>query len=355
MEIINFSAGPSALIKEVLKTAQDELLSYQEKGFSIVEISHRSPTFENILNEAKQRVKDLYNINDDYEVLFLQGGASLQFAQIPMNLYKNKIEFIDSGVWTNKAINEAKILNLNYNIIASSKDKNYSYIPKVNFNDDIDYGYICSNNTIYGTQFKEFPKSSSPLVIDASSDFFSKELDFSNIGILFGGAQKNCGVSGVTIVIIKKDLIRDDLNLVPTLLRYKTQADLNSMANTPNTFGIYILNLTMKWIQEQGGLNKINEINKQKAALLYNTIDNSNGFYEGYSVKEDRSIMNICFKIFDKSLEAVFIKNAEENGMIGLKGHKHLGGIRASLYNAIELNSVEKLNQFMKEFITKFS
>lgn len=353
MEIVNFSAGPSALYKEVLEQAQEEFLSYQGRGYSIAEISHRSPIFEELLFETKARIKRLYKLDENYEILFLQGGASLQFAQIPMNLYKSKIAFIDTGVWTQRAIKEAEILKVNYEIIASSEDKNYSYLPKVNFSDNIDYAYLCSNNTIYGTQYKTFPSSSSPLVIDASSDFFSRELDFSNIGLLFGGAQKNCGISGLTLVIIRKDLLRENLN-IPSLLSYKKQAESNSMLNTPNTFGIYILALTLKHLEKIGGLAKIDEANKEKAKILYEVID-ANDFYRGYSVKEDRSIMNICFNLPDESLKNSFLEQAEKEGLLFLKGHKELGGIRASLYNSMEKKNVERLADFMKNFMKDFA
>lgn len=353
MEIVNFSAGPSALYKEVLEEAREEFLSYQGRGYSIAEISHRSPIFEELLFETKARIKRLYKLDENFEILFLQGGASLQFAQIPMNLYKNKIEFIDTGVWTSRAMKEADILQANYEVIASSKDENYSYIPKVNFSDNIDYGYLCSNNTIYGTQYKSLPKSKAPLVIDASSDFFSRELDFSNIGLLFGGAQKNCGISGLTLLIIRKDLLQEKAN-IPSLLSYKKQAEANSMLNTPNTFGIYILSLTLKHLEKIGGLAKVHELNQEKAEILYKVLDASD-FYQGYSCKEDRSLMNLCFKLADEKLQKTFLEEAEKENLLFLKGHKELGGIRASLYNSMEKKNVEKLADFMKVFEKNFS
>lgn len=354
---INFSAGPSALPLSVLQTAQNELTSYQNKGFSIMEISHRSKVFEEVHFGAMEKIRSLYGIGDEYEILFLQGGASLQFAMVPMNLAgKNAAEYVDTGVWTTKAIKEAKIQGINHKVIASSKDSNYDRIPKdINFSDDAAYAYICTNNTIYGTQYKALPKTKAPLVIDASSDFFSYKMDFSNIGILYGGAQKNAGPSGVTIVIIRKDLLDRVSENVPTMLRYKTHTEAKSLFNTPPTFGIYLLNLTLGWIEAQGGLDAIRAVNEQKAALLYDAIDNSGGFYKGHAIKEDRSLMNVSYNIAaNAELEPVFVAEAEKAGMIGLKGHRHLGGIRASIYNALSLENVKTLVCFMDEFKRKF-
>ncbi|QKF92868.1 phosphoserine transaminase [Campylobacter sp. CCUG 57310] len=354
---INFSAGPSGLPLSVLEHAQKELTSYQSKGYSIMEISHRSKVFEEIHFGAMDKIKRLYGINDDYEILFLQGGASLQFAMIPMNLCKGgKAEYVDTGVWTSKAIKEAKIQGINYEVIASSKDTNFDRIPEnINFSDDADYAYICTNNTIYGTQYKSLPNTKAPLVIDASSDFFSYKMDFSNIGVLYGGAQKNAGPSGVTVVIIRKDLLDRAGENVPTMLKYKTHTDAKSLFNTPPTFGIYLLNLTLGWIESQGGLDVIKGINEQKASILYEAIDNSGGFYKGHSIKKYRSIMNVSYNIAANSeLEPLFVAEAEKAGMIGLKGHRHLGGIRASIYNAVSLENVKTLVSFMGEFAKKF-
>ena len=297
--VINFSAGPSTIPLDVLKTAQDELLSYQNKGFSIMEVSHRSAVFDDVINCAEKRVKELYGFNDDYEVLFLQGGASLQFAQIPMNLSTGKVcEYINTGVWTKKAIKEAEILGINYKVVASSEDTNFDRIPLIpELSQDADYTYICSNNTIYGTQYKEFPKTKSLLVIDSSSDLFSREIDTKNIGLFYGGIQKNGGPAGVTLVVIRKDLANRVASNVPNILRYKTQIDANSMSNTPNTFGIYMLNLMLEKLIKEGGLKAVNEKNEKKAALLYSAIDEMSDFYKGHAKKDSRSLMNVSFNI----------------------------------------------------------
>ncbi|EJP74787.1 MULTISPECIES: phosphoserine transaminase [Campylobacter] len=353
---INFSAGPSALPLEVLKHAQSELTNYQNKGFSIMEISHRSKIFEEVHFGAMDKIRALYGIGEEYEILFLQGGAHLQFSMIPMNLYQGgKAEYANTGVWTNKAIKEAQTLGISPSIVASSESENFAMIPEVKFSDDADFAYICSNNTIYGTQYKALPKTKSPLVIDASSDFFARPLDFSNIGLLYGGAQKNAGPSGVTIVIIRKDLIdRTSSPNVPIFLRYKTHAEAKSLYNTPPTFGIYLLNLTMQWLLDQGGLSQIQKKNAKKAALIYDTIDSSGGFYKGHARLDSRSDMNVSFNIAAScELEPKFVAQAEEAGMLGLKGHRHLGGIRASIYNAVSEENVKILVQFMKEFARK--
>lgn len=354
--VINFSAGPSTIPLDVLKTAQDELLSYQNKGFSIMEVSHRSAVFDDVINSAEKRVKELYGFNDDYAVLFLQGGASLQFAQIPMNLSTGKVcEYINTGVWTKKAIKEAEILGINYKVVASSEDTNFDRIPNIpELSQDADYTYICSNNTIYGTQYKEFPKTKSLLVIDSSSDLFSREIDAKNIGLFYGGIQKNGGPAGVTLVVIRKDLANRVASNVPNILRYKTQIDANSMSNTPNTFGIYMLNLMLEKLIKEGGLKAVNEKNEKKAALLYSAIDEMSDFYKGHAKKDSRSLMNVSFNITKgEEFEKKFVSEALENNMMGLKGHRHLGGIRASIYNAITYENVETLVSFMRDFAKK--
>lgn len=354
---INFSAGPSGLPLSVLTHAQNELLDYQGKGFSIMEISHRSKTFEEVHFGAMDKIRRLYGFGDEYEILFLQGGAHLQFAMIPLNLYQGGVaEYVNTGVWTNKAIKEAKTLGINHKVVASSEEAKFDRIPEeIKFSENADYAYICTNNTIYGTQYKSLPKSKAPLVIDASSDFFSEPLDFSDIGLLYGGAQKNAGPSGVTVVIIRKDLLeRTPLEHTPTMLRYKTHTDAKSLYNTPPTFGIYLLDLTMGWLLEQGGLSAIKERNMKKAELLYGAIDGSSGFYKGHARASDRSVMNVSYNIAaDAELEPLFVAEAEKVGMLGLKGHRHLGGIRASIYNAVSLNDVKTLVEFMKEFARK--
>ncbi|AQW81851.1 phosphoserine transaminase [Campylobacter pinnipediorum] len=355
MRMINFSAGPTGLPFEVLQKAQSEFVNYHNEGYSIMEISHRSKTYEEVHFGAMQKIRELYNISDDFDILFLQGGAHLQFSMIPLNLYQGGVaEYVDTGVWTSKAIKEAQILGINHKVVASSKDDNFNHIPDINFDDNADFSYICSNNTIYGTQYKSLPKSKAPLVVDSSSDFFSRPLDFSDIGVLYGGAQKNAGPSGVTIVIIRKDLIdRVSSNNVPMFLRYKTHADAKSLYNTPPTFAIYLLNLNMQWLIDRGGLKATDQINTKKAEILYSVIDNSDDFYKGHAKKEDRSVMNVSFNIKNKDLEPIFVSEALKNNMLGLKGHRHLGGIRASIYNAVSIEDVTVLADFMKEFARK--
>ncbi|WP_297195564.1 phosphoserine transaminase [uncultured Campylobacter sp.] len=357
MRVLNFSAGPSTLPLEVLNEAKDELLSYKNNGYSIMEISHRTKIFEEVHFGAMEDVKKLYALNDDYEILFLQGGASLQFAMVPMNLNMGGVcEYANTGVWTKKAIKEAKILEVNLNIAASSENDNFSYIPDVKFNDESDYAYICSNNTIYGTQYTSYPKTKAPLVVDASSDFFSKKIDFSNVALFYGGTQKNAGISGLACVIIRKDMLeRSSTKKLPSMLKYSVHSENQSLFNTPPSFAIYMFALEMKWLLRQGGLDKINEQNEKKAKMLYECIDNSEGFYSGFAKKEDRSLMNVSFKTKNADLDALFVKEAEQNSMIGLKGHRLLGGLRASIYNAISLDNVKTLCDFMNEFKLKHS
>ncbi|AZR08238.1 phosphoserine transaminase [Campylobacter jejuni] len=358
MRKINFSAGPSTLPLEILEQAQKELCDYQGRGYSIMEISHRTKVFEEVHFGAQEKAKKLYELNDDYEVLFLQGGASLQFAMIPMNLALNGVcEYANTGVWTKKAIKEAQILGVNVKTVASSEESNFDHIPRVEFSDNADYAYICSNNTIYGTQYQNYPKTKTPLIVDASSDFFSRKVDFSNIALFYGGVQKNAGISGLSCIFIRKDMLERSKNKqIPSMLNYLTHAENQSLFNTPPTFAIYMFNLEMDWLLNQGGLDKVHEKNSQKAAMLYECIDLSNGFYKGHADKKDRSLMNVSFNIAkNKDLEPLFVKEAEEAGMIGLKGHRILGGIRASIYNALNLDQVKTLCEFMKEFQGKYA
>ncbi len=352
--IFNFNAGPSTLPTEVLMEAKEELLNFKNSGISIMESSHRAKLYDDIHNEAIDLIRELYKVPKDYHILFLQGGASLQFAMVPMNLYLgNSAEYADTGSWSTKAIKEAKIQNVNYKIVASSKESGYDRIPKdINFSDLADYAYITSNNTIYGTQYREFPKTKAPLVIDASSDILSYPIDWERVSLIFAGAQKNVGPAGVTIVIIKDSLLDRVKENVPTMLRYKTHAQKNSLYNTPPTFGIYMINLMMKWLKRKGGVEEIAKINAKKAKILYDVIDNSEGFYVGHAQKDSRSLMNVTFNIKnrDKELEEKLVKLAEENEMIGLKGHRSVGGLRASIYNAMPIEGVEKLAKLMEEF-----
>ncbi|TQR33664.1 3-phosphoserine/phosphohydroxythreonine transaminase [Campylobacter sp. MIT 99-7217] len=358
MRKINFSAGPSTLPLELLQKAQDELLNYQNKGFSIMEISHRTKIFEEVHFGAMNNAKKLYGLNDDYEVLFLQGGASLQFAMIPMNLSLDGVcEYANTGVWTKKAIKEAQILGANVKVVASSEEDKFDHIPSVEFSDNADYAYICSNNTIYGTQYPSYPKTKAPLIVDASSDFFSKKVDFSNIAVFYGGVQKNAGISGLSCVFMRKDMLeRSKTKNIPSMLKYAVHSENDSLFNTPPTFAIYMFALEMQWLLDQGGLEAINAKNEQKAKTLYECIDQSGGFYKAHAKEGSRSLMNVSFNVAKNAdLEPVFVKEAEEVGMIGLKGHRLLGGIRASIYNAISLEQVQTLCEFMKDFQKKYS
>ena len=352
----NFGAGPSAIPTEVLEIAQKELLDYKDSGISIMEASHRSRLYDDVHASAIKHIRELYKLPDDFEVLFLQGGASMQFAMIPMNLYKGGcVQYANTGVWSKKAIKEAKIQGITPQIIATSEANNFDSIPKINFDDDCDYTYITSNNTIYGTQYKEFPRTSSPLVVDASSDLFSYAIDWDIVDMLFGGAQKNAGLSGITIVIIRKNLLNRVEDSVPTMLRYKTYAESNSLFNTPPVFSIYILNLVLEWIESKGGIEAIDRLNRAKAKILYDTIDNSDGFYIGHAKKDSRSLMNVSFNIKDKNseLETELLKEADKRDMIGLKGHRSTGGLRASIYNAMSIEGVKALVELMQEFAKK--
>lgn len=357
MRVINFSAGPSTLPLSVLQKAQDELLNYQNKGYSIMEISHRTKVFEEVHFGAMSHAKRLYGLDDNYEVLFLQGGASLQFAMIPMNLHAGGVcEYVNTGIWSKKAIKEAEILGVNFKVVASSEEADFSYIPEVKFSDNADYAYICSNNTIYGTQFNSYPSTKAPLIVDASSDFFSRKVDFSNIALFYGGVQKNAGISGLACVFIRKDMIeRSRAKNTPSMLKYSIHADNNSLFNTPPTFAIYMFALEMQWLLEQGGLDAVHTKNQQKAKALYELIDESEGFYRAHARANSRSLMNVSFFIHNKDLEPLFVKEAEEAGMIGLKGHRLLGGLRASIYNAISLEQVKTLCEFMSEFKRKYA
>lgn len=351
---INFGAGPSMIPQEVLKEAQTHLLDFHGHGLSIMEASHRSSMYEEVHNRAIEDIKTLLHVPEDYDVLFLQGGASLQFAMVPLNLSKGGvIEFVDTGTWSSKAIKEAKIMGLNTRVIASSKESGYTHIPEnIAFSDEADYAYITSNNTIYGTQYKTFPDATAPLVVDASSDIFSYPIDWNKTSLLFAGAQKNAGPSGVTIVIIKRNLLERVNETVPTMLRYQTHAEANSLYNTPPTFGIYLLGLTMKWIKAQGGVEAVRQYNEEKAALLYNAIDASEGFYVGHALPGSRSLMNVSFNIKDKdkTLEAALLDLAQKEQMVGLKGHRSVGGLRASIYNAMRKEGVQALVDLMHSF-----
>ena len=352
--VYNFSAGPAVLPVEVLQEAAEEMMDYQGTGMSVMEMSHRSKAYENIIKEAEADLRELMNIPDNYKVLFLQGGASQQFAMIPMNLMKNKVaDYIVTGQWAKKAYQEAAKYG-KVNKIASSEDKTFSYIPDCSdlpISEDADYVYICENNTIYGTKFKELPNTKGKtLVSDVSSCFLSEPVDVTKYGVIYGGVQKNIGPAGVVIVIIREDLITEDvLEHTPTMLQYKIHADNESMYNTPPAYGIYICGKVFKWLKKQGGLEAIKVHNEEKAAILYNFLDESK-LFKGTVRKEDRSLMNVPFITGDEELDAKFVKEAKAAGFENLKGHRSVGGMRASIYNAMPREGVEKLVEFMKKF-----
>ena len=352
--VYNFSAGPAVLPEEVLKEAADEMMDYRGCGVSVMEMSHRSKVFDDIIKEAEADLRDLMQIPDNYKVLFLQGGASQQFAAIPMNLMKNrKAGYIVTGQWAKKAFAEAKIYGEAVEL-ASSADKTFSYIPDcsdLDIPEDLDYVYICENNTIYGTKYKTLPNTKGhTLVADVSSCFLSEPVDVSKYGVIYGGVQKNIGPAGVVIVIIREDLIRDDvLPGTPTMLKYKTQADADSLYNTPPCYGIYICGKVFKWLKKMGGLSVMKERNEEKAKILYDFLDQSK-LFKGTVRKEDRSLMNVPFVTGDADLDAKFVAEAKAAGFENLKGHRTVGGMRASIYNAMPKEGVEALVAFMKKF-----
>lgn len=352
--VYNFSAGPAVLPEEVLKEAAEEMMDYRGCGMSVMEMSHRSKTYQTIIDEAEADLRDLIGIPDNYKVLFLQGGASQQFAMIPMNLMKNKVaDYIVTGQWAKKAWQEAGKYG-KANKIASSEDKTFSYIPDCSdlpISEDADYVYICENNTIYGTKFKTLPNTKGKtLVADVSSCFLSEPVDITKYGIMYGGVQKNIGPAGVVIAIIREDLITGDvLPGTPTMLQYKTHADAGSLYNTPPAYGIYICGKVFKWLKKMGGLTAIKELNEKKAAILYDFLDQSS-LFKGTVRKEDRSLMNVPFITGSEELDAKFVKEAKEAGLESLKGHRSVGGMRASIYNAMPVEGVEKLVEFMKKF-----
>ncbi|MCQ2450757.1 MAG: 3-phosphoserine/phosphohydroxythreonine transaminase [Clostridia bacterium] len=352
--VYNFSAGPSMLPEEVLKTCADEMFDYAGSGQSVMEMSHRSKEYQAIIDEAEANLRDIMNIPDNYKVLFLQGGGSTQFAMVALNLMnKNKkADYIITGQWANKAYKEAARYG-NARAVASSADKTYSYIPKTkreDFDKDADYVYICMNNTIYGTKFAELPDTGDiPLVADISSCALSEPIDVSKFGLLFAGAQKNIAPAGVTIVIVREDLIGNAMDITPTMLNYQTHADNGSMFNTPPCYCIYVAGLTFKWIKKMGGLEKMKELNEAKAKVLYDFLDNSKMF-KGTVVKEDRSLMNVPFVTGNEELDAKFVAEAKKAGFVNIKGHRTVGGMRASIYNAMPIEGVLKLVEFMKKF-----
>ncbi|MFI5237458.1 MAG: 3-phosphoserine/phosphohydroxythreonine transaminase [Ignavibacteriales bacterium] len=361
--IYNFSAGPAILPEEVLLAAQKDLFALPGVGMSIMEISHRSKTFDAIHNEAKEGLKKLLGIPDDYSILFLQGGASLQFSMVPLNLMppKNKADYISTGTWSKKAIKEAKRVGT-VNIAATTEEgagdnKFFKRVPKQNelkLDPDTSYVHFTSNNTIFGTQFHSEPQVGNvPLVCDASSDILHKKIDIKKYGLIYAGAQKNIGPSGVCLVLIRKDLVERSQDNLHTMLNYKIQVENDSLYNTPNTFGIYIIMLITRYLLKLGGLDMMYEINKNKANLLYKCIDESGGYYKGHAEKESRSLMNITYNLSTPDMEKKLIDEATKAGFNGLKGHRSVGGLRASIYNAFPTKGVEDLVSFMKDFQKK--
>ncbi len=349
--IHNFNAGPSILPKVVFEEASQAILNFNETGLSILEIGHRTPLFQQVMDEARALVKELMILDEEHEVLFLHGGASTQFMQVPMNLLDDKetAAFTDTGVWSSKAIKEAKLFG-KVEVVCSSKESNFSFIPKdFAVPNDAKYLHITTNNTIYGTQWQKIPKTSNSLVADMSSDIFSRVLDFNAFDLIYAGAQKNMGPAGVNLVVVNKNILGKVKRAIPTILDYRNHIKEGSMLNTPPVFAIYVCLLTLRWLKAQGGVAAIEKLNDEKAALLYAAID-ENPLFTGTVNKEDKSKMNVCFVMNDTSLEASFLQFTKAQGIVGIKGHRLVGGFRASLYNALPINSVQVLAQLMKEF-----
>lgn len=347
----NFNAGPSILPKEVFEQAAQAVLNYNNTGLSILEIGHRTPTFQEVMDEARFLVKELMNLDEDHEVLFLHGGASTQFMQVPMNLLdeKDTAAFTDTGVWSTKAIKEARLFG-KVEVVCSSKESNFTYIPKdFAVPNDAKYVHITTNNTIYGTQWQTIPRTSNTMVADMSSDIFSRTLDFNSFGLIYAGAQKNMGPAGVNLVVVDKRILGKVKRAIPTIMDYRNHIKEDSMLNTPPVFAIYVSMLTLRWLKAKGGVAAIEKINREKAAALYAAID-ENPLFTGTTVKEDRSMMNACFVMNDPALEEPFLRFTKERGIVGIKGHRLVGGFRASLYNALPMGSVQVLTEAMKEF-----
>lgn len=345
----NFSAGPSILAPEVFQKASKALLDFEGTGLSVIEISHRSPEFVRVIERARALALEIAGLDDSYTTLFLQGGASMQFLMVPYNLLENKAAYIDTGTWANKAQKEAALFG-NAEVIASSKADGYKYIPKnVTVPTDIDYLYITTNNTIYGTEYHSLPQTSVPLVADMSSDIFSRPLDYKQFSLIYAGSQKNLGASGSTLVIVKKDLLGKVSRKLPSMMDYQLHIKNDSMFNTPSTFAVYVNLLVLEWIQAQGGLQALGKRNRAKADLLYGEIDR-NPLVVGYANKEDRSLMNVVFNLTDESTKERFDALCKEANISGIKGHRSVGGYRASIYNALPLESVQVLVDVLKEF-----
>ncbi len=352
----NFSAGPSILPQEVIKKASDALLNFNGLDLSLIEVSHRSKDFVDVMDNACNLVKELLNLPDGYSVVFLQGGASLEFLRVPYNLLKvdGKAAYLDTGTWSSNAIKEAKVLG-NVEVVASSKDKGYNFVPKnYEIPSDVDYFHCTSNNTIYGTQLKTFPKTNSPLICDMSSDIFSRQLDFSQFDIIYAGAQKNMGPAGTTLIVLKDEILGKSGRKIPSILDYQVHIAKESMFNTPSVFAVYVSMLTLEWLKNLGGIPAIEKLNEAKAALLYAEIDR-NPLFKGYSEKEDRSLMNATFNLTDEANKEAFDKLWNAAGISGLKGHRSVGGYRASMYNALPIESVQVLVDAMKQLEKQLS
>lgn len=349
--IYNFNAGPSVLPPIVLEEASKAIINFNNSGLSILEIGHRTPLFENVIEEARSLAKELMQLDDDHEVLYLQGGATVQFMQIPMNLLDDgeTVAIADTGVWSTKAIKEARLFG-NVDVVCSSKDKNYNYIPKnLQVSTNTSYLHITTNNTIFGTQYHHIPDSNVTLVADMSSDIMSRTMDFNSFGIIYAGAQKNVGAAGTTMVVVNKNILGKIKRPIPGIMDYRNHIEQKSMLNTPPVFAIYVSMLTLRWLKQMGGVSAIEKINTEKATSLYNAIDNSK-IFRGTVEKEDRSTMNVCFVMEDKDLEKSFLDFATQNNIYGIKGHRLSGGFRVSLYNALPVSSLNYLIEKMEEF-----
>ena len=351
--VFNFNAGPAALPLAVLEEVREDLVSYKGEGLSVMEMSHRSKTFDSIIKDAEALAKEVYTIPSGYKVIFMQGGATLQFAALPLNLLgdNQSADYINTGSWSTKAIQEVDKLGKKVNVIASSEDQNFNYIPSsFTINPDTAYLHITSNNTIFGTQWAKYPETGNiPLVADMSSDIGCRPCDVRKLGLNYAGAQKNMGPSGVTFVIIREDLMERSPANIPTMTSYKIIGGKDSLYNTPPTFGIYIIKLVLQWVKDGGGLNKLGEINQRKARMIYDILD-AGDFYRATARNDSRSIMNVTFRLPSEDLEKEFVAKAAEEGMIGLKGHRSVGGVRASIYNAVSIEAVQALTEFMKKF-----
>jgi phosphoserine aminotransferase len=350
--VYNFNPGPATLPLPVLEKMQAELTDYMDTGMSILETSHRSPEFKELYAKTKALVRQVAGLSDDYHILFTGGGASLQFAMIPLNFLQDgkSADYINTGTWSKKAIKEAQIVG-NVNVAGSSDDKNFSYLPTdLKLSDDACYLHVTSNNTIVGTQWHQFPDSKAPLICDMSSDIFSRTLPFEKFSMIYAGAQKNLGAAGVTLIILHKDLAAQAKSGLSTMLSYGTHIEKDSMFNTPPCFAIYIVKLVLEWIRDQGGLKAVEKVNDQKQKLLYDTIDSSDGYYKGTTTKDSRSWMNATLRMRDEDIEKKFIAEAKSIGLHGLKGHRSVGGVRVSMYNAMPLAGIEKLVGFMADF-----